>query len=112
MRTCGRVFFEPGAKVYHGVPEQRITKRFLRQRYFWQGISTIRTHRLSDYSGPTLRAMLQELFSLPFQFVKNIRDPYKRLAAECYLLMTIGSLVEKASAVAARDFPPPYVAGA
>ena len=34
-----RVFYEPGARVFHPVPKERQTRRFLLKRLFWDGAS-------------------------------------------------------------------------
>jgi glycosyltransferase involved in cell wall biosynthesis len=40
LMQCGyECVYEPAMRVHHGVPAVRLTHRWFRQRYFWQGVS-------------------------------------------------------------------------
>lgn len=92
-----RLRYEPSAIVYHPVPENRLTKQFMRKWWFWSGYSEILQSGLRSDGGWRIRAvplyLLRRITRWTLQWMISVR-PARRFYCElniCYIAGIIRS---------------------
>lgn len=61
-----RLYYRPAMKIWHSVPEERLTLPWFERRFFWQGVSDVTTERLLQ-EGPVCnewRRLVRTMISL------------------------------------------------
>ena len=93
-----KVYYIPEAYVYHTVSKERVSKKFLYKRQYWQGISDVIWYRnhLSKFGDESkislyLRNLIDNLKMLCF---RNL-DESKKIELDCCVRYYLGCLVQE-----------------
>jgi len=96
MRAGSEAFYYPAMAVQHAVPAARVTKRWFRRRYYWQGVSDAVMELLEHQPGPekrrrSARRALRDLVASPGRIATLLpTDDPERFAETCWTLIAIG----------------------
>ncbi len=107
----GTVFFEPSARVRHRVAASRLTKAFVRSRWYWQGRTTVRIYRIRGLRPPSAIKGVAVFGAFSILSVLRIFNPPKHFFAECVAATKLGEIVERLSG-APKVVPPTTGQGA
>jgi glycosyltransferase involved in cell wall biosynthesis len=100
MALGARLWYEPSAVVYHGIPENRLSKSYFLAYWYNYGRASVREHA----NRASVRGIPRWFFSVPL-IVFNVlparlriwlfaRDPKRRFFFKCTVWRTLGEIVE------------------
>jgi hypothetical protein len=94
------IVYHPAMAIRHVVTPVRLTKRWFRRRYYWQGISDAVMQLMRDDPGPAERARLAaaklgRLLASPRQLGALIlpTNHPERFASKCWAWIAVGQVV-------------------
>lgn len=100
MAAGERLWYAPGAVVYHGVPEKRLTQRYLMRWWYDHGRATVRERgpQPPEHGLPSWCVDIPRMLIRPFRrMVRSwlrAEDPKARFYYKCQVCTMIGEMVE------------------